>query len=319
MEHEFVSAIVPTIGRAESLSRLLESLAAQSRKPDEVIVADGSDDQEIQRVVKHGVWTERGLRVRRIAVQPPNAVRQRCAAIAESSAEYLLLLDDDVVLEPQCLENMLAAIGTSADVVAVTADFNNQSWSGPTILWGWYLRWCCGVTEEQWQGRVIGPLLRFGYNPSPARSMPMEWLGAGNSLVRRIAYDQVGGFSDFFLHRCTMNEDVDLGLKLGRVGRILLCPMARLAHLHAPEGRVPIGVAAEDDLYNRFFVMRYTQRRTVTSAFGLVLLYFLVETASSLGGCLRRLRGNGFGARLGGRLRALFRIVVQQRPPKASV
>ena len=60
--------------------------------------------------MKHGVWTERGLRVRRIAVQPPNAVRQRCAAIAESCAEYLLLLDDDVVLEPQCLENMLAAI-----------------------------------------------------------------------------------------------------------------------------------------------------------------------------------------------------------------
>ena len=171
-----------------------------------------------------------------------------------------------------------------------------------------------GMAEGAWQGKVIGPLLRFGYRPSPVRPMPMEWLGAGNSLVRRDAYDQAGGFSDFFLHRCTMNEDVDLGLKLGRVGRIMLCPAARMAHMHAPAGRVAAAVAAEDDVHNRYLILRHTVGRSALSAFGSVCLYFAVETLSNIGGAVRRLRGGGFIARLAGRARALIRIVSLPRP-----
>ena len=309
MESGTISAIIPTIGRAESLRRLLDSLAAQSRQPDEVIIADGSCGEEVRRVVEHAEWAERGLPVRRVVVRPPNAVSQRRAAIAQSRGEYLLFLDDDVVLDRECVTEMRLTIEDAADMVAVIADFSNQSWPGPTTVWRWYLRWCCGVREGQWQGQVIGPLLRFGYVPSPVQPMPMQWIGTGNSLVRRAAYEQVGGFSDLFLRRCTMNEDVDLGLKLGRVGRMVICPAARLAHMQAPGGRLPTAAVAEDDLYNRYLILRRTQNRRRMSAFGLVVLYFVVETSSNLAGCLRRLQANEFGLRLLGRLRALGRIL----------
>jgi len=306
-----ISVIVPTVGRPESLTQLFGSLVLQSHRPDEVIVADGSGGEEVARIIAQPLWSASGLNVRRLAVQPQNAVRQRRAAIAVSEAEYLLLLDDDVVLEPTCVAALLDGMHSAPDVVAVTADFNNQPWSGPTTVWRWYLRWCHGLTDGEWQGRVVGPLLRFGYRPTPQRLASMEWLGAGNSLVRRDAYDQVGGFSDFFLHRSTMNEDVDLGLKLGRVGRILLCPAARMAHHHAPSGRVSAAVAAEDDLYNRYQVMNRTQGRSAVSAHGQVLLFFIVETASNLVGCLHRLSWDAFWPRMFGRLRALGRIWVQ--------
>jgi glycosyltransferase involved in cell wall biosynthesis len=297
---------------------MLQSLCEQTFMIHEVIVADGSASEETAAVVVDRCWRQASLRVNRVAVQPPNAVRQRAAAIAEASGEYLLLLDDDVVLEPHCVKEMLQAIAP-ADVVAVTADFNNQAWSGPTTLWRWYLRWCCGVVDGEWQGRVIGPLLRFGYRPVPVQLAPMEWIGAGNSLVRRTAYDRAGGFSDFFLHRSTINEDVDLGLKLGRLGRILLCPAARLAHLHAQGGTVSAGLAAEDDMYNRYLILRRTQGRSAVAAFGLVFLYFAIETASNLGGCVRRFRGNAFGERLAGRLRALARIMFISSPRRVTV
>ncbi|MEO8677480.1 MAG: glycosyltransferase family 2 protein [Vicinamibacterales bacterium] len=311
-----LSAIIPTIGRPHALENLLRSLAAQSQRPDDVIVADASRGDEVRRVIEDEQWPAQGLRVRRIAVDEPNAVGQRRAAIGASDAEYLLMLDDDVVLERTCVQALVDAIHSAPDVVAVTADFNNQTWAGPTTLWRWYLRWLHGVTTGEWQGRVIGPLLRFGYSPSPAGLVPMEWLGAGNSLIRRTAYDQVGGFSEFFLHRTTINEDVDLGLKLRRAGRILLSPDARLAHMHAPEGRVSARLAAEDDLYNRFLILRHTQGLSAGRALGLVATFFLVETASNLGGCLRRFRCNGFGARLSGRLLALRRILAA--PPSRS-
>src|SRR5438132_1597733 len=119
---ETVSVIVPTIGRPVSLRRMLQSLCEQTFKIHEVIVADGSGSEETAALVVDHCWRQANLHVKRVAVQPPNAVRQRAAAIAEASGKYLLLLDDDVVLEPRCVKEMLQAIAP-ADVVAVTADF----------------------------------------------------------------------------------------------------------------------------------------------------------------------------------------------------
>ena len=297
-----ISAIVPTIGRVDSLNALLESLAAQTCRVDEVIVA--SADRE---TCVHST----DLVLKEVVVSPPNAVRQRMAAIEVAGGDYLLLLDDDVVLEPECVERMSALLDD--DVVAVTADFSNQRWPEPTRIWQLYLRRVLKLEHDEWQGRVVGPLLRFGFNPVPPDPQPMEWLGSGSSLVRRSAFETAGGFSDFFLHRCTINEDVDLGIKLSRQGRIMFCPGARMAHHHAPGGRVTVFLAAEDDLFNRYFILRRTMGLGVLRAFGLVVLYFGVETASQFLGCVKRLNFRGFIAPLSGRLCAFGRILTAIR------
>jgi GT2 family glycosyltransferase len=302
-----ISAIVPTIGRVDSLNALLESLAAQTRGVDEVIVAS-ADQQTCDYLNTNRQSAD--LTVRCIVVSPPNAVRQRMTAIEIARGDQLLLLDDDVVLEPRCVEHMLAVLETDDDVVAVTADFSNQTWPDPTRIWQQYLHHVLKLDRREWQGRVVGPLLRFGFNPVPPAPQPMQWLGSGSSLVRRSAFMNVGGFSDFFLHRCTINEDVDLGLKLQRIGRIMFCPDARMAHHHAPGGRDTNFHAAEDDLFNRYFILRRTLGQHFLRAFGLVVLYFGVETLSQFLGCVRRLSFRGFVAPLSGRLRAFGRILI---------
>ena len=305
-----ISAIVPTIGRAESLRALLESLTGQTRRVDEVIVADASENAETAKLAANPKWQREGLVVRQIAVTPPNAVRQRMAAIEIARGENLLILDDDVVLEPECVQHLAAVLEQHSEVVAVSADFNNQTWPAPTRLWQLYLRRILRIQKGHWQGRVLGPLLRFGFNPVPVGPAPIEWLGSGNSLVRRSAFVSAGGFSDFFLHRCTINEDVDLGLKLRKVGRIMFCPAARMAHHHAPFGRVSNFVAAEDDLFNRFFILRRTLGYGLLHSFGLVLIYFGGETVSQFLGCVKRLNFHGFLAPLSGRIRAFGRILI---------
>ena len=306
-----ISTIIPTIGRVESLRALLESILRQTRRPDEILVADGSDDGAIAALVAETEWMTQDMAVTHLKVSPPNAVRQRKAAIARANGDYLFLLDDDVVLDPDCLANMADLLDAQPDLSAVTADFNNQTWSHPTKLWRCFMRLFHGVKKGEWQGRVIGPLLRFGYNPSPTEPMPMQWLGAGNSLIRRSAYEASGGFSDFFLHRCTMNEDVDLGLKLSRQGPILLHPGARLAHHHAPGGRVSVAIAAEDDIFNRYMVLRRTCQLPRFNASVLATTYALAEIFSNLLGLIRRGRSAGFVARSHGRLKGLARAFQQ--------
>ena len=299
---------MPTIGRAGSLRALLNSLSTQTHKVDEIVVADGSGRDETRLLLNEPQWRELGLNIKREVVDPPNAVRQREAAIRIATGEFLLFLDDDVVLEPECAANLIDVLKTNPDVVGVTADFNNQTWPHPTRLWQLYLHYVLGLRQGEWQGRVVGPLLRFGYNPVPDHPTPMQWLGTGNSLVRHSAYTQAGGFSKFFLHRCTINEDVDLSLKLSRVGRILFCPAARMAHHQVPGNRVTTMLAAEDDLFNRFYILRHTTRMSALRSFWLVALYFTIETTSNFLGCMRRLNFRDFFSRLIGHLRALGRI-----------
>jgi GT2 family glycosyltransferase len=303
-----VSVIVPTIGRPDALRRLLESLRDQTIPIHEIIIADGSQDPETDRLTRDQAWSGR-LAIQRLDVHPPNAVRQRQAAIAAATGDLILFLDDDVVLEADCVERMVEVLQAQPSVVGVVANFSNQTWPMPTRAWRFYLRRVAGLGDGDWQGRVVGPLLRFGYEPVPVDVVPMEWLSTCNTMIRRAAYESVGGFSDFFLHRCTMNEDVDLGLKLSRVGRIVLNPAARLSHFHAPSGRVTAQVAAEDDLYNRYLILRVTLGRSAAAAFGLVLVFFAIETTSNLIGMVTRLRSDGLGARTLGRIRALARIL----------
>src|SRR5262249_20143966 len=104
-------------------------------------------------------------------------------------------------------------------------------------------------------------------------------------------------------------EDVDIGIKLSRIGQIVFCPSARMAHHCAPGGRVSSRIAAEDDLYNRFFVLRRTMGLSGLRALGLVSLFLIVETSSNFFGCLRRIRFGDFLPRLIGRTNALARII----------
>lgn len=307
-----ISAIVPTIGRPESLAALLESLAAQSRRPDEVIIADASDGVRVSELALDARWRERGLTISHLHVSPPNAVGQRQAAIARATGDGLLLLDDDVVLETDCVRALEAVLDSRPDTVAVLADMNNETWPDTTTAWRWYLRTIHGLRDGEWYGRVVGPLLRFGYPPHPSAVLPMEWFGTANTLVRRAAFDAAGGFSTFFLHRSTMNEDVDLSLKVARHGAIVICPHARLAHHHHPSGRVTPFAAAEDDLYNRYLILTRTLGRSRFAALRSVLVFFMIESSSNVIGAVRRLQFGGLMSRVGGRASALLRICIGQ-------
>ena len=301
---------MPTIGRPDALAALLESLAGQTRRPDEVVIADASGDDRVAALAALPKWADHGLKILHLRVSPPNAVGQRIQAIARSQGDGLLLLDDDVVLEAACVAQLASALDDST-VVAAAADVTNETWPDATTAWRWYLK-AIGMRDGEWHGRVVGPLLRFGYPPHPVAIMPMEWFGTANTLMRRAVFDAAGGFSTFFLHRSTMNEDVDLSLKMARHGRIVMCPSARLEHHHHPSGRVSTFAAAEDDLFNRYLILTRTVGRSRMAAFGSVAMFFLIETASNVIGALHRGRFTGLGSRTGGRASALFRICIGQ-------
>lgn len=104
-----VSLVVLTYNWPAALAKVLESVAAQTRLPDEVIVADDGSAEETRALVarmapgfpvplRH-VWQEDlGFR----------AARCRNRGIAASTGDYVILLDGDMVLHPQFVADHLA-------------------------------------------------------------------------------------------------------------------------------------------------------------------------------------------------------------------
>ncbi|WP_376791634.1 glycosyltransferase [Thermoflexus sp.] len=93
-----ISVIIPTLNEAAYLPRLLEALAGQTRRPDEVIVADaGSTDGTPEIARAWGAQVVPGGR--------PAVGRNAGARIARGT--WLVFLDADVVPRPDFLEKAL--------------------------------------------------------------------------------------------------------------------------------------------------------------------------------------------------------------------
>jgi GT2 family glycosyltransferase len=214
------SVVVPNFNGRRWLPGCLDSLAAQTLAPAEIVVVDnGSTDGSA------ALASERpGVRVLRLGRNLGfGAAANR--GIAAAAAEGVALVNTDVVLTPDWLERMVAALSSAPDVGAVACKMVDLD--DPSVLYdaGDLLR-RDGVCEQR--GRFERADGRF--------DEPGEVFAAcaGAALYRRGAVLDVGGFDErFFLYL----EDVDLGLRLRLAG--WRCRYEPAVARHAGEGSAP--------------------------------------------------------------------------------
>ncbi len=114
-----VSVIVTVLNEGDSIRKLLDSMSAQTRKPDEVVVVDGgSTDDTVERVREYADRLPL-----KVLVEPgANISRGRNLAVEEASGEIIASTDAGVRLEPDWLEELVAPFSRD-DVVAVAGFF----------------------------------------------------------------------------------------------------------------------------------------------------------------------------------------------------
>jgi len=96
--------VVTTYARADALASVLDSIAAQTAWPDELIVAeDGTDTVTAEAVARHAATARYPVRHLTQPHQGYRLARSRNAAIARSGSDYLVLIDGDMVLHPEFL------------------------------------------------------------------------------------------------------------------------------------------------------------------------------------------------------------------------
>lgn len=205
---------IPNYNGSRRLGETLESLRAQSRPLDVVVVDNGSGDDSAELVrerfpevtlLELGANLGFGPALNRAATEHP--------------ADPLILLNNDAVAAPTFVEELLDAHATGADSVA-------------------------GVLTQERAPRLIDSagvvadrtLMGFDYlhgEPLEAAVGAPAPLGptGGAALYSRRAFDAVGGFDErIFLYY----EDLDLALRMAAAGaRCRLAPTATAVHAYS--------------------------------------------------------------------------------------
>lgn len=181
-----ISLIIPTYNRHAYLRACLDSVFAQTRAPDEVIVVDdGSTDGTVEMLA-----AEPRVRLLQQANAGPGAARNLGAAAATGT--YLAFLDSDDLWLPGALEAMAGLIDTYGHPALLFGKFEDFSEDVPNV-----------DPDTAPMGNVYADYI--------ASAADGCFAGAGMMMIRREAFEAVGGFDPARINA----EDHDLALRLG--------------------------------------------------------------------------------------------------------
>lgn len=274
-----VSVIIATRNRPRDLEELLKSVGVQTRRPDQVLVIDASDNQETSMLVG---WFSRetGLTIRYCRAKRASLPAQRNQAIGMLQDGIAVFLDDDVVLDPSYLEvvegfmakRSETAIGGLQGVASKAPHPKPQhAWSALGANLNTAIFWVFGLPREARRQQVLST---GGYTyvaGPPSADLEVEFISGYNMCFPVSIFKEGARFDeDYGIYGgWAYMEDVDfsyrLWSKLRRTNYILA--NARLVHHHSPIARL-----RDLDLYrlrvvNRFLFWRKNIRfSTATSA-----------------------------------------------------
>ncbi len=210
----------------ELLIRCLRSLEpeAAAGRAAVYVVDNASTDGSAEAARTHAPWAEVIEAGSNLGFGPAvNLVARR------STSPWLACANADVALEPGALATMLAA-GADRDVGCVAPrlvlpDGSTQHSAYPFPSVAFAAAFSVGV--HRFSRRLGERLCLEGFwDPERARTVP--WAIAAFLLLRRVAFDQVGGFDE---RRFIYAEDLDLGWRLRDAGWVTRYePQARVLH-----------------------------------------------------------------------------------------
>jgi glycosyltransferase involved in cell wall biosynthesis len=229
-----VSLVITVLNEGEHLPRLLDSVVAQSRPPDEVVICDGGSRDNTLAVI--GAYAGR-LPLKILSVPGSSISHGRNAAIREATGEVIAVTDAGVWLETGWLAALIRALEESGRAMAA----------------GFY----CADPRTPFESALGATSLPDVSEIAPARFLP----SSRSAAFRREAWAAAGGYPEWLDY----SEDVVFDLAIRRqFGAFAFAPEA-IAHFRprqslAAFARQYFNYAAGDgraNLWPRIHFIRY--------------------------------------------------------------
>jgi len=248
--------IICTYMRPEPLLKLLKSVQVQSLYPDEILIVDGSLNNETESVLLKNQF--KNLKYFLVDNEDRGLTKQRNFGIknVSNATEIVCFLDDDTILEADYFENLLETYNSFSEALGVGGYISNEiKWEEvsedyvPKIneftFDGWKrkdgsrfvlrkrlnLDSDCppGFSSSFSHGRSVGFL------PPTNKVYEVEQLMGGVSSFKKSVFEKLS-FSTYF-EGYGLYEDADFTLRVSKIGSLYLNTSAKVGHYHAPSGR----------------------------------------------------------------------------------
>jgi GT2 family glycosyltransferase len=221
MDRPPISAVIPTWSALRYLPACLTALRAQLGPADEVVLVDNHSRD------RAGEWVKRHMPDVRVLELPQNCgfAGGTAAGMAAARGELLLLINDDALAEPGCVDALWAALqaapGAGAAAGALTFSRRPEVVASAGIS---FQR--DGVATDLHLGLPVGAL--------PPAPTAIFGASGGLALLRRALIDDVGGLETSFF---SYLEDADLAWRARLRGwGAVLAPGARARHVYSATG-----------------------------------------------------------------------------------
>ena len=263
-------AIVPSLGEAPAIERVLERLRAELAPVGAALVWVQQGDRPAPELAGGG---ERELR---LAGRAGFARAVNAGLAAAPEAERVALINDDLELVPGWLAALLAALERDPGLAA--AQGVNLVADRPELADG------CGIGWNRWLQAVQ---IDHGAPAPAAGTAPFEIFGvsATGALYRRAALAEVARARGEILDERlgSWYEDVDLAVRLRGAGWRSLCvPGARALHAGSATGRRRPFARATRLVANRWLVVASLLGRQFPAALARMALRDLVDAGRAL-------------------------------------
>ncbi len=268
-----VSGIIPTRNRAESLRRTLQSFSEQNCQPTEIIVIDGSDDDLSLQIIGNGVvnlWSN--IVYAKASVLGAASQRNQGCELAKFS--FILFTDDDIFLEPHCLERLWNAISNPDEVGGVSAMITNQKYLPMGRFSSAIAAFLLGRRMNSYAGKLIPP--GWGMLPEDrdnlAEVVEVEWLNTTATIYK----SKVLPSPPFDLHfkGYSLMEDVALSAIVAKKWKLMNARTARIYHdSQTGDHKRNVFAMSRMELVNRHYIMvQILERRSIVDYFKLLIL-----------------------------------------------
>ncbi|MDP9300558.1 MAG: glycosyltransferase family 2 protein [Actinomycetota bacterium] len=239
--------LITTLDRPDELRRCLASVIEQRVLPDEVVIVDGSSPPAPPPLQEE--LLAKGVRVVPLR-RAPGRTAQLNMGIRAASGDPIIIVDDDVVLEPRFVGSMLEAFERGGPTLgAVQGTMQND------VFRPWPARALRSVFMQSRHTRESpGRMLRSGYYTlpvTPSRPVEVEVLRLTACAFRRDVLREF--LLDESLHGYALKEDIDLSYRISRRYQVLAIPDARFWHIKTPASRIGIREKSAMHVVNNFW------------------------------------------------------------------
>ncbi|WP_037316524.1 glycosyltransferase family 2 protein [Salegentibacter sp. Hel_I_6] len=246
--------IVCTYQRPGPLLTLLNSVAKQTLFPNQILVIDGSRNDETRKALEG--YSFKKMKYFKVGKNNRGLTKQRNFGIerVDTSSEVVSFLDDDIVLTPTYFQNLLNTYRKFPDALGVGGYIKNEvEWKkGSEVI---------SFNEFEYDGfkRNLGSrhLLRkklglqpdvppgympdfsngyaIGFLPPTGKSYKVESFMGGVASYRKDLFNKIK-FSPYF-QGYGLYEDMDFCLRASKLGQLYVNTSAKLYHHHHESGR----------------------------------------------------------------------------------